>query len=64
MTAEGIENKKEEGVLQMAILAKPVKVPLTVKSDKIEEFKKTFTAQKISDVQEKAKKITNIAIKG
>ena len=48
----------------MAILAKPVKVPLTVKADKIEAFKKTFDSKRIAEVQEKAKKITNIKNKG
>ena len=58
------EKSIKEVKTTMAILAKPVKVPLTVKADKIEAFKKTFDSKRIEEVQEKTKKITNIKNKG
>jgi len=62
MTRNSGGNEKKE-VKKMGILAEPVKAAFEVNPEKAKDFRKKIGSDKISEIQNQAKKITNITFK-
>ena len=56
-------NKKRKEVLNMAVLAKPIKAAFEVNPERSKKFRKQLGINQISEIQNKAQKIKNITIK-
>lgn len=56
-TGRYLKVRRLQGVVRMAVLAKPINMAFIIAEDKAEEFKKLKRSEKLDDILRKAKMI-------